>query len=101
MPTRKKTTASARPLGRIRARRTRMLKTVIPKAQPECEIVPIYFEVDDDVVSVILESGDRYPLFPSEHITGESVFPTLRESLQQTIATIMKEDMEPEDNGIC
>lgn len=93
--------ATAGPLGRIRARRTRMRKTAIPQAQPECEIVPIYFEVDDKVVAIILENGDRYPLFPSEQITGEdSTFPTLRESLQQTIATIM-EDMEPEDNGVC
>lgn len=82
-------------------RRARALKAQRPIAKPECEIVPIYFEVDDDVVAVILENGDRYPLFPSEHITKDSAFPTLREALQQTIATIMKEDMEPEDNGIC
>lgn len=79
-------------------RRTMTRKSVAPIAEPECEIVPIYFEVDDDVVAIVLENGDRYPLFPSECITGESVFPTLREALQQTIATVM-EDMEPEDNG--
>jgi hypothetical protein len=64
------------------------------------EIVPIYFEVDEKVVSIVLEDGTRAPLFPSERITGPSVFPTVRENLQQTIATIM-EDMGAGDNGVC
>lgn len=63
------------------------------------EEIQISFEVDDEVVSIVLENGDRYPLFPSDRITGRSVFPTVRESLQQCIATIM-EDLDPEDNGV-
>lgn len=60
------------------------------------EVVQVAFEIGDEFVSIILENGDRHPLFPSERIAIEgSVFSTRREALRQTIATIM-EDMEPE-----
>jgi len=79
------------------ARRYSATYGLVPR--PGCEIIPINFEVSSGVVSIILENGDRYPLFPSQRITGASVFPTVRESLQQTVATIM-EDMGAEDNGV-
>jgi hypothetical protein len=70
-----------------------------PVPRPGTSIIPIHFEIGGGVVSIILENGDRCPLFPSQRITGKSVFPTVRESLQQTVATIM-EDMGAEDNGV-
>ncbi len=74
-----------------------MRKTAIPQAQPECEIIPIYFEVDDKVVSIVESDGSRTPIFPSERIGGMN---TSAGRLRTAIITVM-EDMEPEDNGIC
>ena len=96
---------------RSRPRRTRMHKVAVPTAQPECEIVPIYFEVDDRVVSVIDGKLNRIAIFPSEQIGGlpaqhaaigrRPIEPTsLVDRLREAIIVEMS-DMEPEDNGVC
>ena len=100
---------------KVRARRTRYLDGRRPIARPECEVIPIYFEVDAEVVAVIDGEGNRISLFPSHWIGG---FPARRsrlgggpssstskklagvaESLRSAIITMMA-DLETEDNGI-
>ncbi|KKK65095.1 hypothetical protein LCGC14_2977560, partial [marine sediment metagenome] len=88
------------------ARPTRALKTQRPVAKPECEVVTVHFEVDNEVVSVIDNEFNRIAIFPSERIGGlvgfENPFSPerLAERLRSAIITVMS-DLEPEDNGIC
>jgi len=73
-----------------------MRKTAIPKAQPECEIIPVYFEVDKDVVAVVESDGSRTPIFPSERIGGMG---TNAGRLRTAIITVMS-DLEPRRHGV-
>ena len=87
-------------------RPTRALKAQRPIAKPECEVVTVHFEVDNEVVSVIDNEFNRIAIFPSERIGGlvgfENPFSPerLAERLRSAIVTVMS-DLEPEDNGIC
>ncbi len=96
---------------RQRPRRTRALKTQRPVAKPECEVVTVHFEVDNETVSIIDNEFNRTALFPSERIGGlsapHSAFgsvpigpESLVDRLRSAIITMMS-DLEPEDNGIC
>jgi len=78
---------------------------------PECEVVMVAFEVDNEVVSIIDDEFNRTELFPSERIGGlpeqhaaiggMPIGPhRLSERLREAIITVMS-DMEQEDNGVC
>ena len=101
MPARKKLTARG-----TRPHSTRRLRAAKPIANPECEVVTVHFEVDNEVVSIIDNEFNRIAIFPSERIGGligfENPFSPerLAERLRSAIVTVMS-DLEPEDNGIC
>ena len=95
---------------KVRPRRTRMHKAGVPQAQAECEIVSVYFEIDDEVVSVIDGELNRIPIFPSHRIGGlpsqhsrvgdmPASSKGLVGRLREAIITVMS-DLEAEDNGI-
>ncbi len=92
-------------------RRTLTSKTYRPLATtPECEVVMVAFEIDNEVVSIIDGKFNRIALFPSERIGGlpaqhaaiggMPIGPTsLVDRLREAIITVMS-DMEQEDNGV-
>jgi hypothetical protein len=56
------------------------------------ETVQLSFDVDEDVVSLRLQNGERVALFPSDRLAPFN----LEHSLQQAVATIMQDLDEPE-----